>query len=186
MSRWAVCRKCHAILCESPGEPHATDHARHAETCAEPLVEQPWESYERVYRRSVLANLRASLENVSPDRHAAYLVGRHRRLFEDVRDEVTSAVRKRIEGGQDGVAACDAEIELMEPRTELGKRLLAIREKIVAAGESLRTWDEVEREAAERREDDEGRECMWCHDPCDFRFCSDECRDAYEKEWEEP
>ena len=36
-------------------------------------------------------------------------------------------------------------------RTPLGKRLLRLRERIVASGEPLLTWDEVEREVAERR-----------------------------------
>lgn len=38
-----------------------------------------------------------------------------------------------------------------EPRTALGRRLLALRAKIVESGVPLLNWDEVEREAAERR-----------------------------------
>jgi hypothetical protein len=36
-------------------------------------------------------------------------------------------------------------------RTRLGKQLLQIREQIVASGESLLSWQDVEREVAERR-----------------------------------
>jgi hypothetical protein len=36
-------------------------------------------------------------------------------------------------------------------RTPLGKRLLRIREQILASGEPPLTWEEVEREVAERR-----------------------------------
>jgi hypothetical protein len=35
--------------------------------------------------------------------------------------------------------------------TPLGKRLLRIREQIWASGEPLLTWEEIEREVAERR-----------------------------------
>jgi len=38
-----------------------------------------------------------------------------------------------------------------EPRTALGRRLAAIRAKIVASGEPLLDFDEVEREVSERR-----------------------------------
>ena len=37
------------------------------------------------------------------------------------------------------------------PRTPLGKKLLEIRQKIVASGRPLLTWDEVERAIAEQR-----------------------------------
>jgi hypothetical protein len=37
------------------------------------------------------------------------------------------------------------------PRTPLGERLLRIRERIVASGEPLLSWAEVEGEVAERR-----------------------------------
>jgi hypothetical protein len=39
------------------------------------------------------------------------------------------------------------------PRTELGRRLWEIRKRIVAAGEPLLGWDEIDREVAERRGD---------------------------------
>jgi hypothetical protein len=38
-----------------------------------------------------------------------------------------------------------------EPQTPLGKRLWALRKKIIASGEPLLDWDDVERELAERR-----------------------------------
>ena len=36
-------------------------------------------------------------------------------------------------------------------RTRLGEQLLRIREQIVASGEPLLSWEEIEREVAERR-----------------------------------
>jgi hypothetical protein len=36
-------------------------------------------------------------------------------------------------------------------RTRLGERLLRIREQIVASGEPLLSWEDIEREVAERR-----------------------------------
>jgi hypothetical protein len=36
-------------------------------------------------------------------------------------------------------------------RTRLGNQLLQIREQIVASGEPLLSWEEIEREIAERR-----------------------------------
>ena len=42
-------------------------------------------------------------------------------------------------------------------RTPLGKRLLRIREQIFALGEPLLTWEEIEREVAERRGEVEQR-----------------------------
>jgi len=36
-------------------------------------------------------------------------------------------------------------------RTSLGKQLLRIREQIIASGEPLLSWEEIEREVAERR-----------------------------------
>jgi hypothetical protein len=39
----------------------------------------------------------------------------------------------------------------LPPRTRLGERLLRIRERIVASGERLLSWNEVEHELAERR-----------------------------------
>ena len=38
-----------------------------------------------------------------------------------------------------------------EPRTPLGHRLWELRRQIVASGEKLLTWEEIEREVAERR-----------------------------------
>jgi hypothetical protein len=43
------------------------------------------------------------------------------------------------------------------PRTELGKQLLRIRERIVASGEPLLSWGEIDQEIAERRGDVEQR-----------------------------
>lgn len=37
------------------------------------------------------------------------------------------------------------------PHTELGRRLWEIRQRIVAAGHAKMSWDDVEREVAERR-----------------------------------
>jgi|SRR5437016_4437761 len=42
-------------------------------------------------------------------------------------------------------------IESYKPRTPLGRRLWEIRAKIVASGEPLLGWEEIEREVAERR-----------------------------------
>jgi hypothetical protein len=41
--------------------------------------------------------------------------------------------------------------EPSKPRTPLGKRLMSIRKKIVASGEPLLSWDDIEREVAEHR-----------------------------------
>lgn len=38
-----------------------------------------------------------------------------------------------------------------QPRTALGKQLMEIRAKIVASGEQLMDWEEVELEIADRR-----------------------------------
>ena len=38
-----------------------------------------------------------------------------------------------------------------EPKTLLGRRLWSIRKKIVASGETLLGWDEIEKEVAARR-----------------------------------
>jgi hypothetical protein len=43
------------------------------------------------------------------------------------------------------------------PRTPLGNCLLRIRERIVASGEQLWSWSEVEQEIADRRGDAEQR-----------------------------
>jgi hypothetical protein len=40
-------------------------------------------------------------------------------------------------------------------RTRLGEQLLRIRERIVASGEPLLSWEEIEREVAERRGESE-------------------------------
>ncbi len=39
----------------------------------------------------------------------------------------------------------------IEPRTELGRKLIAIRRRIEESGEPLLDWDGLERELAERR-----------------------------------
>jgi hypothetical protein len=44
------------------------------------------------------------------------------------------------------------------PRTPLGKRLLRVRERIIASGEPLLSWAEIEREIAERRGEAEQRD----------------------------
>jgi hypothetical protein len=44
-----------------------------------------------------------------------------------------------------------------QPRTELGKQLLRIRERIVASGAPLLSWGQIEQEIAERRGDVEQR-----------------------------
>lgn len=41
--------------------------------------------------------------------------------------------------------------ETYHPRTELGRKLMSIRAKIVASGEPLLNWEEIEREVKERR-----------------------------------
>ena len=38
-----------------------------------------------------------------------------------------------------------------EPKTLLGRRLWSIRKRIVASGETLLGWDEIEKEVAARR-----------------------------------
>jgi hypothetical protein len=38
-----------------------------------------------------------------------------------------------------------------EPRTELGRKLMLLRKRIVESGEPLLDWDDLERELAERR-----------------------------------
>ena len=43
-----------------------------------------------------------------------------------------------------------------QPRTPLGRRLWEIRAQIVASGERLLSWEEVEQELAERRGENEG------------------------------
>ena len=41
--------------------------------------------------------------------------------------------------------------EEFKPRTPLGRRLWELRKRIVASGEPLLDWDDLEREIAERR-----------------------------------
>jgi hypothetical protein len=38
-----------------------------------------------------------------------------------------------------------------EPRTDFGRELMAIRARVVASGQRLLSWEDVEREIAERR-----------------------------------
>ncbi len=42
-------------------------------------------------------------------------------------------------------------VEEWQPRTALGRRLWAIRQRIVATGEPLLSWEDLERELAKRR-----------------------------------
>ena len=42
-------------------------------------------------------------------------------------------------------------VEEWQPQTALGRRLWAIRQRIVATGEPLLSWEDLERELAERR-----------------------------------
>jgi len=42
-------------------------------------------------------------------------------------------------------------VEDFQPKTSLGRRLRELRKRIVASGEPLLDWDELEREIAERR-----------------------------------
>ncbi len=43
------------------------------------------------------------------------------------------------------------------PRTRLGEQLLRLRERIIASGEPLLSWAEIEHEVAERRGEGEQR-----------------------------
>ena len=45
-----------------------------------------------------------------------------------------------------------------QPQTALGRRLWAIRQRIVATGEPLLSWEDLERELAERRGGRDGLE----------------------------
>ena len=45
-----------------------------------------------------------------------------------------------------------------QPQTALGRRLWEIRQQIIATGEPLLSWDDLERELAERRGGIEGPE----------------------------
>lgn len=42
-------------------------------------------------------------------------------------------------------------MEDFQPKTPLGRRLWELRKRIVASGEPLLDWDDLEREIAERR-----------------------------------
>lgn len=42
-------------------------------------------------------------------------------------------------------------VEEPQPKTALGRRLWALRQRIVATGEPLLSWEDLERELAERR-----------------------------------
>lgn len=42
-----------------------------------------------------------------------------------------------------------------KPKTALGRKLMSIRAKIIASGEPLLNWEEIEREVAERRGEDD-------------------------------
>lgn len=43
--------------------------------------------------------------------------------------------------------------KLFEPKTSLGRKLWEIRQKIVASGQPLLGWEELEQEVTERRND---------------------------------
>ena len=49
-------------------------------------------------------------------------------------------------------------VEEWQPQTALGRRLWEIRQRIIATGEPLLSWDDLERELAERRGGIEGPE----------------------------
>jgi hypothetical protein len=51
----------------------------------------------------------------------------------------------------DGESPLDEVTATYVPRTELGRRLLELRAKAVRAGMPLLSWEELEREVAERR-----------------------------------
>lgn len=54
---------------------------------------------------------------------------------------------------------------LFAPRTPLGQRLWNIRARIVASGEPLLTWDDIDRELAERRGEREKRQAAFLGNP---------------------
>lgn len=67
--------------------------------------------------------------------------------------QTRSHTRVEEVGARPGVepeAAPDDELDDV-PRTELGRELLEIRRRIVASGQLLLDWDDLEREVAERR-----------------------------------
>ena len=47
-------------------------------------------------------------------------------------------------------------LEAYAPRTELGRKLMELRARIVASGQPLLSWEELEREVAERRGGSDG------------------------------
>lgn len=56
-----------------------------------------------------------------------------------------------VEEPNDDETPHDDVTDVYVPRTELGRRLMAIRQEIVASGTPLLDWDDIEREVAERR-----------------------------------
>src|SRR5215471_5033399 len=68
----------------------------------------------------------------------------------DASKRVTDA--RKIESRRPSDPAGDEDdISPRTPRTALGERLLRIRERIVASGEPLLSWADIDREVAERR-----------------------------------
>ncbi len=63
-------------------------------------------------------------------------------------DRKEPAMTRRARKRREEQVAADEEFR---PSTPLGRRLREIRERIVASGERLLSWDEVERELAARR-----------------------------------
>ena len=51
----------------------------------------------------------------------------------------------------DHIEAHQQDLLTYRPRTPLGQRLWNIRARIIASGEPLLTWDDIDRELAERR-----------------------------------
>lgn len=58
---------------------------------------------------------------------------------------------QKLNSNSVSVAAELAQIEAFQPKTPLGRKLWEIRQKIVAAGEPLLGWEEVEKEVTQRR-----------------------------------
>jgi hypothetical protein len=60
----------------------------------------------------------------------------------------------RMEGKSAAVASAplpNVDSTSYEPRTPLGHRLWELRKQIIASGERLLSWEEIEREVAERK-----------------------------------
>ena len=55
------------------------------------------------------------------------------------------------ERGAAKASAATRDVAPYVPRTELGRKLWEIRKRIVAAGKATMTWEDIEREVAERR-----------------------------------